>query len=551
MLSSERSPLLAHEHSAAPPDKHKLSAPVVEPCDLIPLSRRQRFQIMAGLWLAVFLGALDMTITAALLAPIASSFGAAQRSGSLGTAFLLSNLTFTPLYGRLCDILGRRTANASAILLFTLGTLLCAVAPTMNWLIAARFLAGAGGGGMNTTSSVIAADLFPLRERGLLGGISTTLWALGGALGGPLGGLLADRFGWRAAFAVQVPLLVVSLVSGITQIRYPVGGGGGGRDKESVRDKARRIDWVGCGSVFVATAAFLVLLAVKVNEGRPWSDPLVAAALVVSPSFLGLFLVNEAYWATEPILPFRTLKQRTPRLVMLVTLGVAVGNFGVIYSLPLWFLTQFDSISAGQAGAHLFPTSIGNVCGGLVAGFIIHRTGRYRAASAIAGVVAVVGVVLISNLTTESSTYAKWLDIFPMGFGFNHILNTSFVALMASVPHSDMPAVTGCMWLFRTTGQLVGVAATSAILQGTLGRELEGRIKGPGAAELIREIRSDSSTLSSLPLEVRLRAREAYALALKHTFWFCAVGAVGAWLSVCSVRSPFREILRERARDEG
>lgn len=155
------------------------------------------------------------------------------------------------------------------------------------------------------------------------------------------------------------------------------------------------------------------------------------------------------------VLPFRILRRRTPLCVMLVTVFVAVCNFGVLYSLPVWFLTQFDGVTAGQAGAHLFPTSIGNVVGGFVAGVvrriafrvlfglnsdsacliserqIIHRTGRYRGASAVAGFVsgatrscglfglsvltpqslAVIGVILISRLTPTSPKIAQWLDI--------------------------------------------------------------------------------------------------------------------------------------------
>lgn len=83
-----------------------------------------------------------MTICATLLSPIASSFHASHQASWLGTSFLLSNITFTPLYGRLCGILGRRLANASAISLFTLGTLFCAIAPSMKYLILARFIGG-------------------------------------------------------------------------------------------------------------------------------------------------------------------------------------------------------------------------------------------------------------------------------------------------------------------------------------------------------------------------------------------------------------------------
>lgn len=130
------------------------------------------------------------TIVASLVNPIAASFNESQNASYLGTAFLLANIvrflrslpdhpsllslfppytclalifrrtnadtvpskTFTPLYGRLCDIIGRRAANGLALSLFTLGTVLCAFAPTLKWLILARFVAGAGGGGINMTS---------------------------------------------------------------------------------------------------------------------------------------------------------------------------------------------------------------------------------------------------------------------------------------------------------------------------------------------------------------------------------------------------------------
>lgn len=113
-----------------------------------------------------------------MIQPIAASFHASHESSWLGTSFLLANITFTPLYGRLCDIVGRRAANASAIFLFTLGTALCALAPSMKWLIAARFIAGAGGGGIMTTGSIVVSDLFPLKQRGLVGSVSGAVWAV-------------------------------------------------------------------------------------------------------------------------------------------------------------------------------------------------------------------------------------------------------------------------------------------------------------------------------------------------------------------------------------
>lgn len=149
---------------------------------------------------SVFLGALDTTIVATLSASIASSFSAAHQLTWLATAYLLSITAASPLYGRLAHLFGRRLALLIALSLFTLGTLACALAPSMTLLVCARFVAGCGGGGIMTTSSIIASDLVPLNRRGLVQGFANVWFGAGAALGGPLGGWLADGLGWRYAF---------------------------------------------------------------------------------------------------------------------------------------------------------------------------------------------------------------------------------------------------------------------------------------------------------------------------------------------------------------
>nr|VWO96887.1 N/A [Ganoderma boninense] len=117
-----------------------------DPC-ATKISRADLVWVLAGLWSAVFLGALDGTIVATLLSPIGSYFNESNRSSYIGTSYLLSVCCFTPLYGRLSDILGRKGAMLLALSFFGSGTLLCGLAPSMDALIAARALAGMGGGG--------------------------------------------------------------------------------------------------------------------------------------------------------------------------------------------------------------------------------------------------------------------------------------------------------------------------------------------------------------------------------------------------------------------
>ena len=160
----ETSPLLGHQTTGS--CQTLVGSEITQKVDCKEVSGRTLVWILVAVWSAVFLGALDGTpsrslilsghtyihattgtIVATLLSPIGSYFNRSHQSSYIGTTYLMSVCCFTPLYGRLADILGRRGAMLLALSLFGSGTFLCGIAPSMNVLIAARVIAGMGGGG--------------------------------------------------------------------------------------------------------------------------------------------------------------------------------------------------------------------------------------------------------------------------------------------------------------------------------------------------------------------------------------------------------------------
>lgn len=105
--------------------------------------------------------------------------------------------SFQPLFGKFCDIFGRKESLLSAYILFGLGCLACGLSQTLVQLCLSRALAGIGGGGMTAVVSIILSDIVPLRERGVWQGYLNIIYSLGTTTGAPLGGLLADTIGWR------------------------------------------------------------------------------------------------------------------------------------------------------------------------------------------------------------------------------------------------------------------------------------------------------------------------------------------------------------------
>ena len=113
---------------------------------------------------------------------------------------------FQPLYGRISDVFGRKSALCFSFGLFALGCLWCGLARSMEELIAARAFTGIGGGGMTTVVAILLSDVVSLRDRGTWQGYNNIVYASGAGLGAPLGGALADTLGWR--WLVATPFLL-------------------------------------------------------------------------------------------------------------------------------------------------------------------------------------------------------------------------------------------------------------------------------------------------------------------------------------------------------
>ncbi|PCH41423.1 vacuolar amino acid permease [Wolfiporia cocos MD-104 SS10] len=470
--------------------------------------------VLAGLWSAVFLGALDGTIVATLLAPIGSYFNESNRSSYIGTSYLLSVCCFTPLYGRLSDILGRKGAMLLALSLFGTGTFLCGLAPSMDALIAARAVAGMGGGGVMTVSSIAVTDLIPLRQRGLYQGMTNILFGLGAGLGGPVGGWLNDRFGWRSAFLLQMPILVFSfiLVTAKVSIKLP-----DEIQQQSLRAKIRRIDFFGSFTLVGTVGCLLLGFSLKSTEELPWSHPLIWGLFIASLVWCALFVLVETYWSPYPVMPIRLVKQRTPLAVSMACFFGSVAAFSTLYNVPLYF-SAVRLNSSTDAGLHLLPHSVALSTGSVFAGWVMRRTGKLYSLTLTSCAMTVVAGMLIVFWKDNTSPFHLWLDIVPQGFGMASVITTTLIAMIASVAKEDLAVATGITYLFRTTGQVLGVSLSGALLQAVLTRKLRERIQGPGAIEIIERIRHSTSVISELNPPLREAAVSSYADALRIVF---------------------------------
>ncbi|GJE88138.1 MFS general substrate transporter [Phanerochaete sordida] len=521
MTANERTRLLKPVQTDGHQQNYGLKPHEQGPLDL---PQSTRYGILIGVWIANFLSALNTTMVATLLSSISSDFHKSHQASWLGTAYLLATCTFTPLYGRLCNAMGRRAANQTAVTLAAIGTAVCGLSNSMEMLIAARFVAGMGGGGVFTTASIITCDMYSMRSRGLTQGVAAIFESLGMGLGGPFGGFINDRFGWRWAFLSQLPLFALSLALTSWNLHYATPGRGA-----SAKAILKKIDYGGSFALFGSVLSLLVFLTARYSNEQPWSSPLVFLTFTGAIVLAVAFFVIEIKYAREPILPPALVQMRVPMLVGTASFMVSMCNFAIMYNLPTWFQTVMLT-SAGEAGAHLIPNGASLSLGALFAGWIMHRTGKYRTVTLVCGILPFISAIMISTMTEKSHPLVLWLGIFPLGFGNAVVLQTMLIALLSHIPASALAVGTGFSQFWRGVGQVAGVGLSSAIFQSSLNTELHKRISGSGAEELITKIRHSATLVAQLPPDLQRAARDAYAGSLQSVFIAAACSTFIAYL---------------------
>jgi len=312
------------------------------------ISTRRLVVVLGSIYVGVFLGALDSTVIATLSAPISTSFNSLSLLSWLASSYLIANAACQPLSGRLTDIFSRRTGLVVSNILFAAGNLMCGLAQDEWSMIAGRVVAGMGGGGLMAISTFVGSDLVPLRKRGIIQGIGNLCFGTGAGLGGIFGGWINDTWGWRTAFLVQVPFVIMSGILVWWVIDIP--------PKKSEKSTLSRIDFLGAFTLVLT----LVLLLLGLNSGGnivPWTHPLVLVSLPLSAVSLCAFIYIEAYVAPEPVIPVRLLLNQTVAAACLCNWFATMVAYMVIFYIPIFF--QVKGLSTPAAGARLIRQSMG------------------------------------------------------------------------------------------------------------------------------------------------------------------------------------------------
>ncbi|SCU77827.1 LAFA_0A03554g1_1 [Lachancea sp. 'fantastica'] len=477
-------PLLNGEISAAPPPK---DAPISSN-EAHSLGAVKTNLMVGVLFMGTFLAAMDMTVVTTLLPNIASDLEASSQMSWIATSYLLSCSSFQPMYGKLSNVLGRREMLVAANLFFAVGCLLCGSSFSSNvwYLSIARFIAGIGGGGMNTLSTIAISDLIPLRQRGMYQGLGNICYSLGSASGSVLGALLQKSVGWRWAFLIQVPIAALSAALVFITLKLPDESPGRGSVWIAIKENGHfdwsqiphLIDLVGCISLVSAMLVLMVTITFLNDPGQLGLYEWAALLLVLALTF-GYFVHTELN-VENPVIPLKlVVGNRTILSSSLTNWFCTMAMFAAMYFMPIFWQAAYG-LTPWDVGLRSISNFLGISIGSLGSGLYIKATGKYRTYSLVIYSLFVLGILtlFLTTFHRDSLGYMEYFLMFLPGVGYATMLTVTLLALIASVDYSHQAQVTSIQYAFRATGSTFGVALAGLVYQTGLKYKLKTAVLG-------------------------------------------------------------------------
>ena len=415
------------------------------------MTRSQRFTLVAAI-LGSSVAAIDGTIVNVALPAIQADLGGGlQTQQWIANAYLLTLGSLILIGGSLGDIYGRRRVFALGVGSFGALSLACAVAPSTETLIAARALQGVAGALLTPSSLAIIAAAFSERARGAAIG-SWTAWSGIAVIVGPLaGGVIVDQASWRWIFALNVPLVLVTLL--LLRAVVP--------DGPAVR---RRIDILGATLCAVGLAGIVFGLVEQPRFG--WGSPEVIGSLAGGAVALTSFLVYERR-ASHPMLRLDLFRRRNFSIANLQTLTIYAG-LGVLFFFLFIFLQQVSGYSAVRAGLTTVPTTLIMFALSSRLGALADRFGP-RLFLAGGPLLAAAGILLFLRVGSEVS-FA--LDLLPALVVFSLGLAATVAPLTATVladaDETDAGIASAINNAIARVAGLLGISAVGALVASRL-----------------------------------------------------------------------------------
>lgn len=430
---------------------------------------RESLLAMLGVAFVSMLVALDQTVVGTALPTVVAELQGFEYYAWVATAYLLTSVITVPIFGRLGDYYGRKPFVLASIVVFTVASVLCGMAPSMPFLVAARALQGIGGGMLVGTAFACIADLFPdshvrLRWQIML----SAAFGISNAIGPSLGGVLTEWYGWRAVFYVNLPVGVLGLWFAWRYLPHL---------RQQAHSGPIRVDWL--GALLIGLSLGSLQMSVEMLPERGFG--LFTGGLLF---FAVAALVALWQWerrCANPILPLEMF--RNPGLAPLFQLSVFAGfaMFAILLYAPLLFQGGFG-YSPKQAGLLVTPLVVCITVGSILNGRIITRIRQPNAMLYAGFLLLTIAALGLSQATRNMSQHLLLAIMLAGGFGLGFIMPNLTVFAQQTAGREHLGIATAMLQSLRMVGGMIGTALVGTTVTRSYTSGVEQALHSAGAS---------------------------------------------------------------------
>jgi DHA2 family multidrug resistance protein len=402
--------------------------------------------------LASIIELIDTSIVNVALPQMMGNLGATlDEVAWVVTAYVVANVIVIPMTGWLSALFGRRNYFAGSIVLFTVASFFCGHATGIWELVAFRFVQGAGGGALLSTSQSILVETFPPEELGLANGLFGLGVVVGPTIGPTLGGWITDNYNWPWIFYVNIPIGIVAAFLTLTFIHDP-------KEKHHLG----RVDWWGIALLVLGIGSLQIVL--ERGERDDWFSATYITVLAVTAAIGLVGFVWRELAAEHPVVNLRVLKDRSLAVGTLFTFILGFGLYSSVFIFPV-FIQNLLGFTAMQTGLILLPGGLATAVMMPVVGKALQRGFPAQLMNALGFVSFFVFTHMLSKSTLESGRADFFWPLIFRGIGLGLLFVPLTTLALSNLRGRDIPQGAGLTNMMRQLGGSFGIALIATYIE--------------------------------------------------------------------------------------